>query len=58
VSIVTIEPQQLVEQDRLLLLERAQQHRALTVARRLAQRVRQAERRVELGRDLRYVGVT
>jgi hypothetical protein len=40
--------QQLVEQDRLLLLERAQQHGPLAVASdRLAQRLAQAVRRVK-----------
>ena len=47
-----IESQQLVEQHRLLLLKRAQQHGTLAVTRRLAQRVREARSRVEVGARL------
>src|ERR1035437_3080464 len=52
-----LEPQQLVDQHRLLLLEGAQQHGSRAVARRLAQRVRQAECRIGLGGVLRYVAL-
>ncbi len=50
-----VQAQQLVEQHRLLLLEGAQQHGARAVAGGLAQRVREAQRRVDVDRC--YVAV-